>query len=40
MSNGKGMVVTALIIGLVGLGLGGYVFYDQTTGDQQLLHRE
>lgn len=30
MSNGKGIAIAALIFGLVGLGLGGYVFYDNT----------
>jgi hypothetical protein len=30
MSNGKGIAIAGLIFGLVGLGLGGYVFYDNT----------
>jgi len=30
MSNGKGITILGLIFGLLGLGLGGYVFYDTT----------
>lgn len=30
MSNGKGLAVTGLILGLIGAGLGGYVFYNTT----------
>ncbi len=30
MTNGKGLAITGLILGLIGAGLGGYVFFDST----------
>ncbi|TFF87743.1 MAG: hypothetical protein EU549_04180 [Promethearchaeota archaeon] len=30
MSNGKGIAITGLIFGIIGLGLGGYVFFNNT----------
>lgn len=32
MSNGKGLAVAGLILGLIGAGLGGYVFFDNILG--------
>lgn len=30
MANGKGIAYAGLILGLIGAGLGGYVFFDST----------